>query len=159
MHFSVDGSVHVMHYHFHRNTKHGFAAWGMKMDPIMDAAIAKIEANAAAAVERAKRRDADKTYRFLTAVFAENDPVFHTGDHLFAFYATAAYCRRQRASHLRFIRQAVLLMGRCNTRGALLDRCKALRREELHRRNYSALLRNMADLDRTLNHIRTMELS
>lgn len=128
-------------------------------DPIMLAAIAQIEASSAAAVERAKRRDADKVYQFLSRVAAENEPVLLTGNHLFAFYATAEFCRRQRAEKLRFIRSAMIQMGRCNTRRKLLEACKALRREELYRREYANAMRGMADWGGALNTLRTMEIA
>ncbi len=132
--------------------KSGASPWAL-------AAIAMIEASAAAAAERAKRRDADKVYQFLDRVAVENDRTFETGDHLFAFYATSAYCRRQRAQKLRFIRSCMIQMGRCNTRGKLLESCKALRREELYRRAYEDAMRGMADWDNALNNLRTMEIA
>lgn len=124
--------------------------------PLMLAAIAQIEASAAAAVERAKRRDADKTYQFLSRVYTENDPQFLSADALMTFLSSATYCRRQRADKLRFIRQAVILMGRCNTRRKLLEACKALRREEKVR---SHSVRVMDRIDACIETLRTMEFA
>lgn len=124
--------------------------------PLMLAAIGQIEASAAAAVERAKRRDADKGYQFLTRVSAENDPRHTNSDALMNFLGSAMYCRRQRAEKLRFIRQAMILMGRCNTRRKLLESCKALRREEKVRAHS---VRVMDRIDACIETLRTMELS
>ncbi len=60
---------------------------------------------------------------------------------------------------LRFIRSCMIQMGRCNTRGKLLESCKALRREELYRRAYEDAMRGMADWDNALNKLRTMEIA
>lgn len=126
--------------------------------------IALLNASGNARDERRKRRDEDRVFQFLDAVYRANDEDTAFGGieaqrALFMYVQSARYCRRQRADKLRFIRQAVILNGRCNTRAKLLEACKALRREERHRRYFEIIKRNLAAFDASLSRTKMEALS